>query len=171
MRPRGDKIVNSLIKMLMFGAVVIMPTTLYANESEGRKLAELAFSSVKNSDQDRIDWAAFSEFGENVFVSMDANDDDSLSLSEYMSWDYGMLPLAEERERVDAYNTAIRVVFAFKDRDGDGQISKAEHRQSMEFDFQRADSNVDGHLTKDEFLNGHSVMVALRSALDLSNQD
>ncbi|QUS57118.1 EF-hand domain-containing protein [Pseudovibrio brasiliensis] len=164
---------NSLIKMLMFGAVVMMPATLVANESEGRKLAELAFSSVKNSENDRIDRVAFSEFGENVFVSMDANDDDNLSFREYRSWDYGMMPLAEERGRVDAYNTAIRIVFAFKDRNGDGQISKAEHQQSMEFDFQRADSNADGYLTKDEFLNGHSIMVALRSALDpnLSNQE
>ena len=52
------------------------------------------------------------------------------------------------------------------DTNGDGEISKTEHRQSMSFDFQRADVDGDAVLTKAEFLGGLPVMVALRSAID-----
>lgn len=54
----------------------------------------------------------------------------------------------------------------FWDRNGDGVISRTEHRQSLNFDFQRADTDNDALLTEDEFTGGFSVMVALRAAIN-----
>ncbi|MEL6465284.1 MAG: hypothetical protein AAFQ58_09975 [Pseudomonadota bacterium] len=45
-------------------------------------------------------------------------------------------------------------------------ISRTEHRQSLNFDFQRADTDNDALLTEDEFTGGFSVMVALRAAIN-----
>ena len=97
---------------------------------------------------------------------MDTDEDGVLSLGEFMSWDYGMLPIAQEAGREDAYDTALRVVFAFWDRDGDGVISRTEHRQSLMADFQRADTDNDALMTRDEFTSGFSIMVALRAAIN-----
>lgn len=142
------------------------PMAIAAGENEGRRLAKLAFASVDSADRGFIDMGEFTNFGTDVFVSMDSDDSGKISLEEYLAWDYGMASVAEDRDRVDAYETALRIVFAFRDRDGNGEISKTEHRQSMKFDFQRADLNGDAILTEREFLDGFPVMVALRAALD-----
>jgi len=142
------------------------PVAAIAEENEGRRLAELAFSGLDTADRGHIDQGEFTNFGSDVFYSMDYDQNDSLSLDEFMNWDYGMSGVAEERGRVEAYETALRVVFAFWDRDGDGDVNRTEHRQSLNFDFQRADVNGDALLTQEEFTSGFSVMVALRAALD-----
>ncbi len=146
-------------------AALSLPTTLFAQGSEGRRLAALAFSAIDLSDRGYIDQGEYSNFGDDVFISMDANDNGKLSLAEFLSWDYGMRPLAEEVGREAAYETALRVVFAFWDRNGDSQISKTEHRLSLDVDFRRADGNHDATLTEEEFVTGFSVMVALRAAI------
>jgi len=97
---------------------------------------------------------------------MDQDENGRLSLAEYLSWDYGMAVVAQEAGREDAYETALRVVFAFWDRNGDNAVSRTEHRQSLNFDFQRADANGDAVLTAEEFTSGFSVMVALRAAIN-----
>ena len=135
-------------------------------ENEGKRLAELAFASLDTAERGFIDQGEFSNFGQDVFASMDADTDDKLSLSEFLGWDFGMLLAAQEAGREEAYYTALRVVFAFWDRDGDETISKTEHRQSLNFDFQRADTDNDALLTKQEFLSGFSVMAALRAAIN-----
>jgi Ca2+-binding EF-hand superfamily protein len=142
------------------------PVATFAEENEGRRLADLAFSSLDTADRGDIDQGEFSNFGSDVFLSMDGDENGSLSLKEFMSWDYGMSGVAEERGRVEAYETALRIVFAFWDRDGDGNVSRTEHRQSLNFDFQRADTDNDTLLSQEEFTSGFSVMVALRAALD-----
>ena len=152
--------------LMAVAIVTATPFALAAEENEGRRLAQLAFQSIDVADRGYVDIGEFVTFGGDVFVSMDANDDDSLTLGEFMGWDYGMSGVAEERDRVDAYETALKVVFAFWDRDGDGEISRTEHRQAMNADFQRADNDNDAVLSEDEFLSGFSVMVALRAALD-----
>jgi len=147
-------------------AALTAPSLSAAQETEGRRLAQLAFSQLDNADRGYIDLGEYSIFGTDVFSSMDYDQDDSLSLSEFLNWDYGMLPLAQDAGREDAYYTALRVVFAFWDRNGDGAISKTEHRQSLNADFQRADTDNDATLTSDEFTSGFSVMVALRAAIN-----
>ncbi|WP_299410900.1 signal transduction protein [uncultured Roseobacter sp.] len=148
-------------------ALIVLGTPVTAQEeNEGHRLAQMAFASLDRADRGFIDQGEFSNFGSDVFVSMDSDQDNRLSLGEFLSWDYGMEPLAREAGREDAYETALRVVFAFWDRDGDGAISPREHRLSLGADFQRADADNDAVLTEDEFTSGFSVMVALRAAIN-----
>ncbi len=145
---------------------IAAPVAALSEENEGRQLAELAFKSIDGADRGFIDLGGYTNFGTDVFVSMDGDDSGKISLAEFMGWGYGMQPLAEKRDRADAYETALRVVFAFWDRNGDNQISKTEHRQSLISDFRRADTDNDAVLTEAEFLSGFSVMVALRAAIN-----
>lgn len=151
---------------LTFFAALMFPVATLAETSEGRRLAVLAFQSIDGADRGFIDQGEFANFGTDVFSSMDQDEDGKLSLKEFLEWDYGMLPLAQEAGREAAYETALRVVFAFWDRNGDNVISKTEHRKSLNYDFQRADTNNDALLSQDEFTSGFSVMVALRAAIN-----
>lgn len=137
--------------------------------SEGSQLAELSFEAVDRSENGFIDMGESHNFGGDVFVSMDADENDRLSEGEFLDWGYGFENLAEDHDKELAYRTALRVVFSFWDRDGDGEISRAEHRISVNRDFQRADLDGDALLSQAEFLGGFSVMVAIRVALKPDN--
>ena len=151
---------------LMLAATSMVPTTTSAEETPGYQLAKTAFASIDRADRGFIDHGEYSGYGNDVFVSMDSDENNKLSLAEFLSWDYGMRPIAQEHGREDAYETALRVVFAFWDRDGDGQITPREQRLSLDADFRRADADNDALLTEDEFLLGFTVMIALRAAID-----
>lgn len=157
------KIFASTVLLLATSAV---SSVALAQEGEGRRLAALTFSSLDTAERGYVDQGEFTTFGGDVFYSMDSDDDDKLSLSEFLNWDFGMRPVAIEAGREAAYETALRVVFAFWDQNGDGLITRTEHRRSMNADFRRADADNDAVLTQDEFIYGFSVMVALRAAIN-----
>lgn len=97
---------------------------------------------------------------------MDSDESGGLSLSEYLIRDYGMQLAAVAAGREDAYEAALRVAFAFWGRNGDGTISRAEHRHSLSTDFRWADTDNDALLTMAEFTGGFSVMVVLWAAIN-----
>ncbi len=155
---------NKLILTLAAG--LLLTTTVHSAEmSEGRNLAELAFKSADTADRDFIDFGEFITFGADVFAAKDADEDKTLTLEEFMSFDYGMQEVAEEKGRSESFNTALRVLFAFRDRNRDGLVSVTENRKSLDVDFRRADTDHDTVLTKAEFLNGFSVIMALKAAM------
>lgn len=150
----------------MAAGLVLSASPVFAQEeNEGRRLAELAFSALDTEGQGFINMSQYLRFGTEVFTSMDNDEDGLLTLPEFMAWDFGMKNVAEDRGLVPSYETALRVVYAFWDRNGDDQITSAEHGQSLALDYQRADTDQDTLLTEAEFLRGFSVMVALRAAL------
>lgn len=137
-----------------------------AQDGEGRRLAGLAFQSLDTAARGFVDQGEFTNFGNDVFYSVDEDQNDQLSLREFLNWDFGMRLVAQNADRENAYETALRVVFAFWDRDGDNQISRTEHRQSLTLDFSRADTDGNAVLSEQEFTRGYSVMVALRAAIN-----
>ncbi len=147
-------------------AALAVAAPAIAADSEGRELAETLFDGIDDTNRGYLDQGQFRNFGKDVFVSMDTDEDRQLTLKEFMSWDYGMRLIAEEKGREEAYETALRVIFSFWDRDGDGTIAAVEQNRSLGNDFRRADLDEDALLTKEEFLNGFSVMVALRAAIN-----
>lgn len=157
---------KQMITKLALTAMLAIPVPSFAEENEGRRLAELAFSNVAGSEYRKIDMGEFSNFGNDVFVSMDSDENKKLSLEEFMGWGFGMSNVAEERDRVEAYEAALRILFAIRDRNGNGEISMVENRKSINLDFQRADLDGDALITQDEFLKGYMVMIAFRAALN-----
>ncbi|MBL1436031.1 MAG: signal transduction protein [Rhodobacteraceae bacterium] len=138
---------------------------LAQSNNEGRMLAELSFETVDENGNGFVDMGESHDFGLSVFDSMDADEDELLSEAEFLGWGYGFHNIATERDKEQAYRTAMRVVFSFWDRDHDGQITRTEHRLAANNDFRRADLNNDALLSKEEFFGGFSVMVATRIAL------
>ncbi|WP_371169534.1 EF-hand domain-containing protein [Aliiroseovarius sp. 2305UL8-7] len=136
---------------------------------EGRNLAELSFASVDANGNGFIDMGENSNYGGDVFYSMDADDNGRLTEEEFLGWGFGYGSLAEESDKELAYRTALRVVFSFWDRDADGEITPTEHRKSLARDFQRADLDDDALLSESEYVRGFSVLVAIRAALKPEN--
>lgn len=144
---------------------LIAAPVLAEEQSEGRALAELSFESADTKERGYVDMGQMEEMRQDVFYSMDADDNGKLSEPEFLEWGYGFQNIAEEDGKTLAYNTALKVVFSFWDRNNDGAITPTEHRKAIIADFQRADLNSDAVLNKSEFLGGFSVLVAIRAAL------
>lgn len=158
---------KSKILVCSCAAMLSAATPIFAQEaSEGRRIAEAAFTNLAGSDRGWIDQGTFTNFGGDAFAAMDYDQDLKLTLGEFLVFDTGMRAVAEDAGRLDNHDTAMRIVFAFWDRDGDGLVSKSEHTRSLSYDFQRADANSDARLELEEFTSGFTLMVALRAAIN-----
>ena len=131
----------------------------------GRDLAELIYGSIEDNPDGAADMGEFVNFGQDIFISMDSNEDGSVDPSEFTEWDFGFNFIAEDEGQQRAYETAQKVLFAFWDRDANGEISRTEYHKSMVADFRRADTNDDAFLSRDEFLGGYVINVAYRAAI------
>ena len=60
---------------------------------------------------------------------------------------------------------AAASIFAFWDRNGDGERTRSEMRHAVTSDFRRAELDAAAVLSQAEFLNGFSIIVALRAAI------
>lgn len=135
------------------------------HKTEGRLTSEITFSAIDRHANGYIHQGDLEAFRSDVFSSMDYDDNNRLTYEEFAAWDPGFSVLAEEKGKSDAYVTATKIVFAFWDRDGDGEITESEMRHAMNADFRRADIDDDAVLTEDEFLNGFIVIVAMKAAI------
>ena len=131
----------------------------------GRALAETLFDGMDDSGRGRIDAGQLQTFRSSVFAGMDYDADGSVTFDEFADWDPGFRRVAEELGRGDAFTTALRIVHAFWDRDGDGGLTDAEMQFALSQDMRRADLDDDGFLTREEFLHGFAVIVAMRAAI------
>lgn len=132
---------------------------------EGRALAETLFDSMDDTDQGRINAGQVQAFRASVFAGMDHDGDGAVGFDEFAGWDPGFGRIAADLGRGDAFTTALRVVHAFWDRDGDGTLTDREMHFALSHDMRRADLDEDGFLTREEFLRGFPVIVAMRAAI------
>lgn len=151
----------------IFALATLASTTAFSaeNSREGKELAEMSFESIKRADRDFLDMGEMEIFRGSLFVSMDQDDNASLTFDEYFEWDYGFKLIAEETGKQKEYLTAMKIMFALWDLNGDGKITETEHRQGLVRDFQRADLNNDAVLTKPEFFGAFSMNIAFKAAL------
>lgn len=149
----------------LMGVALIANTVVFAEEKLGKDLAEMSFESVKNADHDYIDMGDVEAFRKNIFLSMDQDDNTKLTFEEFFEWDYGFKLIAEETNKSIQFETAMKIVFSLWDLDNNNEISNTEHRKAMIIDFNRADLNADGILSKEEYLRGFLTNIAFKAAL------
>lgn len=153
---------------IVAACLVAVSTSMFSttvSAQDGKALAELSFESVDVKGKGHVDQGDMEAMRQTVFASMDADDSKSIELPEMLGWGFGFQNIAETDDKLLAYNTALKVVFSFWDRNGDGKISNTEHRKAIISDFNRADLNSNAILEKEEFIQGFSVLVAIRAAL------
>lgn len=155
---------TSIAGMLCIAASAL-PLLAQDAGSEGRVVGETLFATIDTSNRGTIHAGDLEAFRDAVFAGMDTNGDRRVPYAEFVAWDPGFARVAEAAGRLDHYTTASRVVFAFWDRDGNGEMSESEMRFAMTHDFRRADLDNDTVLSLDEFLTGFPIMVAMRAAI------
>lgn len=141
------------------------PIANAADKPAGRLTAEVTFGAIDTAGKGYIHQGDLEAFRASVFTSMDYDDSGKLTYQEFASWDPGFSSIAEEEGKSDAYTTATKIVFAFWDRDGNGEINESEMRFAMNADFRRADLDDNGTLSQTEFIGGFAVIVAMRAAI------
>lgn len=126
-------------KLVKICVLVLASSTASVAQSDektpGRELAEIIFGSMEISPTSGADMGEFVSFGSDIFVSMDYDDNGSVNLEEFTTWDFGFNFIAEDEGQQRAYETAQKIVFAVWDHDGDGDISQREYHKSMVSDF------------------------------------
>lgn len=155
---------RSVFVAIAMAMAVAMPAGA-EEQPDGRALALLSFEALDKAEKGYLDQGDMEVARRDIFASMDADDSNRLEQSEFLNWGYGFQTIAEDEGKKLAYDTALKVVFSFWDRDGDGQITPTEHRKAVMADFNRADLNANAVLEKSEFLGSFSVFVAIRAAL------
>lgn len=147
---------------------LLIATSVFAESDRmtpGKELAVLIFGSIKGDPDGLADMGEFISFGNDIFASMDADDNSSITLEEFKEWDFGFSFIAEDEGHQRAYDTAQKILFAFWDRDGNGKIGPSEYHKAMVADFRRADIDDNAFLSEEEFLMGYIVNRAYRAAL------
>jgi len=155
---------------MLFALFAAIPSVVHGQDIgdlgvEGRKVGETIFATMDASGLGKIHLGDVERFRGSVFAGMDFDQDGTVTYEEFRSWDPGFLAVAEDVGRGEAHTTASRIVFAFWDRDGDGDLTEREMRFAMSADFRRADLDDDAFLTRDEFIGGFPIMVAMRAAI------
>lgn len=101
-----------------------------------------------------------------VFLSVDTNNDDVLTVEEFLEWDPGYLFLAEKTGKTAQLNSAKRDVYKLMDINGDGKLEHDEFSAASLYDFYKADVNADGALGQDEFIGEFRILKMVRSAIE-----
>jgi len=146
------------------------PLTALAQDSkdlgiEGLYVGETLFQSMDASGRGKIHLGDIEAFRASAFSGMDSDDSKTVTYEEFSAWDPGFVFVAEDVGRKEAYTTASKIVFAFWDHNGNSALTEPEMRLAMASDFRRADLDDDALLTKEEFINGFPIMVAMRAAI------
>lgn len=155
---------------LLAALIAMMPVIAHSQDTndlgiEGRYVGETIFEGMDASGNGTIHLGDVEQFRESVFAGMDYDSDNKVTYEEFALWDPGFVFVAEEVGRQDAYTTASKIVFAFWDRNGNGELTQPEMRFAMSADFRRADLDDDALLTEEEFIGGFPIMVAMRAAI------
>ncbi|MEM8918001.1 MAG: hypothetical protein AAGE37_03995 [Pseudomonadota bacterium] len=135
-------------------------------EPENRDIAETAFSTTDQNKDGSLDRTETRNMAENMFLSMDYDDNASVSAAEFDEWDFGLVYTAASAGQSAQYAAAKRILFALRDLNSDGEISQEEYQQSHEHDFSRADQDNDESMTKDEYATGFLPSLLFRAALE-----
>ncbi len=141
-------------------------TPLWAQDNDTAKgLAEAQFKQTDENGDGNVTLIEYAMQGENIFVSMDTDENGTVSLQEFVSWDYGIEELAEDMNKTQAYQGARSVLFNEADENADGELTLGEMDLFMASDFVNCDANRDGYIDMTEYLNNSYVNQAFRSAL------
>jgi hypothetical protein len=128
-------------------------------------LAHLQFRDI-DADHDGLATAdEFTAYSDLVLVSMDSDGSGDLREQEFTSWGFGMQNLADAAGTRQGYDTALRVIFDYWDRDNDAAISAAELSDASMSSFAHADTGGDAMLDEAEFRDNVLLNIALRTAL------
>lgn len=124
------------------------------------------FKSTDLNSDGKVSRRETIHFTDLVFLSVDTNNDDVLTVEEFLQWDPGYLYIAEKAGKTAELNGAKQEAFKMLDINGDGSLEHDELSAAMLYDFYRADKNSDRTLSQDEFIGEFRIVKMVRSAIE-----
>ena len=124
-----------------------------------------AFDTIDVNGDGQLSHREIDQYRGLVMLSQDADDDGIVSFDEYMAWDMGWRAIAEARGSASSLRDARTAVFAFWDKDGNGQLSPAEQMMSQTTDFYTATGNTNRPLDFDSFAGRLRIIAEMNAAL------
>lgn len=123
------------------------------------------FKSADLNGDGKISRREIIHFTDLAFISIDTNDNDVLTIEEFLQWDPGYTALADKRGKLSQFNAAKREVYKETDLNGDGRLDHDEASVASLYDFYKADVNHDRTLSQDEFIGEYRILKISRSAV------
>lgn len=136
-----------------------------AGEEDIRATDAGIFKSADLNGDGRISRREIIHFTDLAFISIDTNDDDVLTIEEFLKWDPGYTAIADKRGKLSQFNAAKRAVYEQTDLNGDGRLDHDEASVASLYDFYKADVNHDRTLSQDEFIGEYRILKISRSAI------
>lgn len=143
-------------------ALLALPNAALAWDS-GEELSQVIFGSVDSSGNGLLDFGEIAHMSQSIAYSADSDEDERVSLEEFMAWDFGYAYLAEREDGAEGFAMTKRIMFAVADLDSDAEIDEREWRLNTRWSFERADADGDALLTEDEFISGWTPIVMLKA--------
>jgi Ca2+-binding EF-hand superfamily protein len=124
------------------------------------------FKSADLNGDGKISRREIIHFTDIAFISIDANNDDVLTVEEFLQWDPGYVAIAEKRGKTTQLNAAKRNIYKEADLNGDGSLDHDEFSVASLYDFYKADVNHDRTLNQDEFISEYRILKVSRAAIE-----
>lgn len=137
----------------------------FAQDAELDLVNKTAFQSVDANQNGLLSRREVEHFRELVMLSMDVNDDDIVTLAEYMAWDMGWVPLAKNRGQMAKLRKARVEVFNAWDSNGDGSLSASEQNLSQANDFYVASNRSGKPMDLEGFSKELRIIAAMNQAV------
>ena len=130
-----------------------------------RDVDALTFRSFDLNNDGKISRREHIRFSDLASLSMDANNDETLSIEEFLMWGIGYAHFGIQAGKTAAVEEAKRQVYGSCDLNKDGKLHGDEFSVCSLYDFYRADLDRDGALNQAEFIQEFRIIVALRAPL------
>jgi Ca2+-binding EF-hand superfamily protein len=163
---RGVSILASLgLSVLAFGAGGGPAMSQEASE-DLLQADEGTFASTDLNSDGKIARREVIHFVDLVFLSIDADGDETVTLEEFKAWDTGYLHAATAMDKTDAFDQAKEEVYQELDLNEDGTVEHDEMSAAALYYFYTADVDKSRFLDQEEFTQEFAVLKNLRAPLE-----
>lgn len=150
------------ILAIVLAASMSFPTASFAWETR-RELSKITFESTDTTGNGALDYGEIVAMSESIGLSMDADENNEISREEFMEWDFGFAFLAENEGDGSQYVSVKNIIFALWDLNSNDAITPREMRLATRWSFERADTDRNGLLSENEYLEGWLPIVIIKN--------
>ncbi len=151
-----------LQRTLLFFAALCASHAALADQPVNDAAARL-FDSIDANGDGWISKREVKLFQQSVFYSMDTDENYSVSLDEFLTWDTGWVYAAGEK--AGAVDTVKTDIYSQWDQNSDHRLLEGEHRQAILHQFRFANADEDHKVSRTEFQDNFVFAEELRKIL------